>query len=391
MDEQSRHIFSGMQILIEQEWKQGLALIVEHHLIKAIIPEDMIGHHLPASRYEFPADHYLIPGLIDLHVHGSHGKDVMDASEESIMAISNALAAEGVTGFLATTLPASNEEIERVLQTVSQTLNYAEGAAILGVHLEGPFITASKRMALFEKNLQLPNPNLVQKWQMLSNNAIKIVTLAPELSGAIPFIQALHRMEIIASIGHTNATFEETVAAIAAGCSQATHFLNAMRGIHPCDPGVVGAILLAKNVMVELIVDAEFLHPAIFELCLELKNKEHLLLVTNGISAKGLGEGEYELSGQRIRIQDGRALLMEGTLAGSTLRMPQAIKNMVQFSHCSLIDAITMASYNPAHVLGLDGIKGNIAVGKIADLVVLNADLKVLSTMREGKIIFKSE
>jgi N-acetylglucosamine-6-phosphate deacetylase len=389
MNERNRYIFSGMQVLIEQEWKQGLAVIAEEHLIQAIIPEDMIKHHLPASRYEFPADHYLVPGFIDLHVHGSHGNDVMDASEKSLIAISHSLAAEGVTGFLATTLPADNELIEAVLQTVTRVLPYAEGAAILGVHLEGPFIAMSKRMAAFEKNLQLPNPKLVQNWQTLSNSAIKIVTLAPELRDALPFIQALHKMEIIASIGHTYATYEETVAAIAAGCSQATHFLNAMRGIHQCDPGVVGAILLAKNVMIELIVDAEFLHPAIVELCLEFKNKEHLLLVTNAISAKGLVEGHYELRGQPILIQGGRALLVDGTLAGSTLCMPQAIKNMVQFSHCSLIDAIYMASYNPAHVLGLEGLKGKINVGKMADLVILNPDLKVLLTMREGKVVFK--
>jgi N-acetylglucosamine-6-phosphate deacetylase len=217
---------------------------------------------------------------------------------------------------------------------------------------------------------------------------IKLVTLAPELPGALPLIKALRDRHIIVSAGHTNATYAEMVAAIRAGCSQATHLFNAMRGLHQREPGAVGALLLSHDVMAELIVDGLHLHPAIVELALRLKGKEKLLLVTDAMRAKCCDDGEYDLGGQTVMVRAGKAKLSDGTLAGSTLRMPQALKNMVQFTSCSLADAVSMAATNPAHVLGLSDRKGTIAVGKDADLVVLNAALDVAFTMREGREVF---
>jgi N-acetylglucosamine-6-phosphate deacetylase len=390
MNELHRSIFSGMQILTDQRWEKDQAVIVEGSLIKAIIPVDMIKHHLPARRREFSSDCYLIPGLIDLHVHGAKGCDVMDASEEALITIAHALAAEGVTGFLATTMTADNDRIKEVLTVISKTMRRegGEGAAILGVHLEGPFIAKAKKGAQSGDAVQLPDPKLMRRLQEVAQDAIKIVTLAPELPGAIPFIQTLQSMKIIASIGHTNATYAETCAAIAAGCSQATHLFNAMSGMQQREPGVVGALLLSDQVTAELIVDGTHLHPAIVELSLRLKRKERLLLVTDAMRAKCLGDGRYELGGRDVDVSAGKVTLHDGTLAGSTLRMPQAIKNMVKFSQCSLIDAISMAAHNPARVLKLDSRKGSINVGKDADLVVLNADFDVVLSMREGREIY---
>ena len=394
MTEIKRSIFSGMQMLIDQCWERNQAVVVEDGVIKAIISADMIKHHLPASRWEFPENCYLIPGLIDLHVHGAKGKDVMDANEDALATITHALAAEGITGFLATTMTASMDRIEDVVRVVARTMfnekeSNGKGAAILGLHLEGPFIAKDKMGAHSGEAVQLPDTKLMRRLQDDANGAIKLVTLAPELRGAIPFIQTLHTMGIIASVGHTNATYAETCAAIAAGCTHATHLFNAMSGLHQREPGAVGALLLANQVMAELIVDGLHLHPAIVELSLRVKGKERLLLVTDAVRAKCLGDGRYELGGQQVTVSAGKVTLDNGTLAGSTLRMPQAIKNMVQFSQCSLIDAIHMASLNPARVLKLDARKGSIAVGKDADLVVLNADLNVLLTMREGREIYR--
>lgn len=390
MDELNRSIFSGMQILIEQKWMKNQAVVVEDNIIKAIIAAEMIEHHLPAKRHEFPEDCYLIPGMIDLHIHGVHGKDVMDGSEEALVFIGRSLAREGVTGFLATTMTADNDHLEAVLKMLPAAMPVPDGAAILGVHLEGPFIAKAKSGAQQSEYTQVPDIDLIKRWQKMANGAIKLVTLAPELPEAINFIKELHEMGVIASVGHTNATYKETCEAITAGCTQATHLFNAMNGLHHRAPGAVGALLLADEVTAELIVDGLHLAPAIAELALRIKGKDRLLLVTDAMRAKCLGDGQYELGGQHVNVTAGKAVLADGTLAGSTLRMPQAVKNMTKFSKCSLEHAIHMASHNPAKVLGLLSRKGTITVSKDADLVVLDAKLDVMLTMREGRVVYSS-
>lgn len=390
MTEIKRCIFSGMQIFIDKKWVPDHAVVVEGSTIKAIIPVAMSKHHLPAEHHEFPADYYLTPGFIDVHIHGAYGHDVMDGTQDALIAISHALAAEGVTGFLATTMTADDERIETVLKVIAEMLPNSQGAAILGVHLEGPFIAKDKMGAQCKGRERLPDTALMQHWQKCAQGAIKWVTLAPELPNALELIKLLREMHVIASVGHTNATYAETRAAIKAGCSQATHLFNAMRGIHQREPGAVGALLLSDEVIAELIVDDIHLHPAIVELAWQLKGKDRLLLVTDAMRAKCLGDGEYDLGGQRVDVRAGRATLADGTLAGSLLRMPQALKNMVQFSHCTLADAISMVTENPARILKLDARKGAISVGQDADLVVMNASLDVALTMREGRVVFNS-
>lgn len=385
-----RIIFSGMQILLNQKWETQLAIVVEDSIIKSIIPEEMIKHHLPAQQHNFPQNDYLIPGLIDLHIHGVDGHDVMDGEEDSLQKMTKALAKEGVTGFLATTMTANNQRIEKALHAVANTIGKEEGAAILGVHLEGPFISPIKVGAQRREDIKLPNIELFRYFQEVAKQQIKLVTLAPELPDAIPFIKALCDMGIIVAAGHTEATYEQTLLAIETGCSHATHLFNAMRGIHQRDPGATGALLLSNHVMAELITDGIHLHPAITELALRMKNSRNLILVTDAIRAKCLGEGIYELGGQEILVTKNRATLLDGTLAGSTLHMPQAIKNMIEFSHCSIAEAIMMASFNPALQLKILDRKGTIEVGKDADLVVMSPEFLVKYTMREGKEIWRS-
>lgn len=392
MNESKRCIFSGMTILIDdQKWVTDHILVVEEHKIKAILPKEMISHHLPADSYEFSVDHHLVPGFIDIHVHGAKGIDVMDGTVEALQEMSEALAAEGVTGFLATTTSAPDAVLEKTLKTIPKAMNSQKGAALLGIHLEGPFLAPAKLGAHHSAHLRDIDETLIEHWQALSQGQIKIVTLAPELPGAIPCIKTLHQMGIIVSIGHTDATYEQTHTAIEAGAKQATHLFNAMRGIHQREPGAVTALLLANDVTAEIIVDRFHLHPAIVDLAFRLKGKNKLVLVTDAMRAKCLGDGQYELGGQKVLVTQGKATLENGTLAGSTLRMPQAIQHMVQFTGCSLIDAVNMATVNPAHVLGLGLHKGHIAIGMDADLVILDKEGEVQLTMREGSIIFQKE
>ena len=384
MNELNRSVFTGLQILHENELVKNHAVIVEDGKIKKVIAADSIKNMLPATIYEYSEDHYLIPGLIDLHIHGAAGHDVMDGSAECLSGISQSLAAEGVTGFLATTMTANHTRIGLVLKAIADAIPNQHGAAILGVHLGGPFISSAKMGAQLGDEIQLPDAELVSHWQELANGAIKLITLAPEIPGAIKLISKLNEMGIVTSVGHTNATYAETNIAIEAGCSHATHLFNAMRGIHQREPGAVSALLLSGNVNAELIVDGLHLHPAIVEMVLRLKGKDKLLLVTDAMRAKCLGDGEYDLGGQMVAVRSSIATLADGTLAGSTLRMPQAIKNMVLFTQCSLADAIHMASLNPARILGIDKRKGSIAEGKDADLVVMNPSFEVVMTMRDG-------
>jgi N-acetylglucosamine-6-phosphate deacetylase len=377
-----------MKVLGENDWQKDHAVVIEAGRIKAILPKKMAKHHLPAKQYEFPEDYYLVPGLIDLHVHGTHGHDVMDGAE-ALQSIAQALAREGVTGFLATTMSVENEKLETALAAIAEVAHGKKtDAAILGVHLEGPFIAAAKKGAQRGDALQLPNEVLFQHLQKQALGLIKIVTLAPELPSALAFIKHLHAAGVIAAIGHTNATFAEAHAAITAGCRYATHLFNAMHGIHQREPGAAGALLLAPDVFAELIVDGEHLHPAMVELALRIKGREKLLLVTDAMRAKCLGDGHYELGGQTVAVKAQKATLQDGTLAGSTLSMPKAIQNMVHFTQCSLAEAISMAAHNPARILNLGEHKGSIQVGKDADLVVLDPTLKVMMTVRDGREVF---
>jgi N-acetylglucosamine-6-phosphate deacetylase len=381
-----RSIFLGLKILYGSTFVSNHAVIVEDGIIKEIVAADSIKPFLPAKLYEFPNDHYLIPGLIDLHIHGANGHDVMDGNRQALLGISHALASEGVTGFLATTMTAHYDRINTALTAIAEVMACPQdqGATILGVHLEGPFISRAKMGAQRGDEIISPDPALLSRWQECAKGAIKLVTLAPELPQALELIKKLNQMGITASIGHTDATYAETNLAVNAGCSHATHLFNAMRGIHQREPGATTALLLAENVNAELIVDGLHLHPAIVELALRVKGKNKIILVTDAMRAKCLGDGEYDLGGQLVAVRSNAAKLADGSLAGSTLRMPQAIKNMVQFSHCSLEEAVYMASYNPACALGLEKYKGSIAKDKHADLVVMNADLDVMMTMRNG-------
>lgn len=384
-----RIILTGMTILSHDTERRDTAVVIEKGVIKAMIPTSMVHNHLPARTYEFTAAHYLAPGFIDMHIHGAKGCDVMDGSIASLETISSSLASEGVTGFLATTMTANSETTEEIISQIVKAKDSVKGAAILGIHLEGPFISPEKLGAQCPNHIP-PDINLVRQWQSKARGFIKKITLAPELPNAIELITALKEMQIIASIGHTNATYAETEAAIRAGASEATHLFNAMRPIQQREPGATGAVLLSKHVCAELIVDGIHLHPAIIDIAWRLKGKDNILLVTDAMRAKCMGDGEYDLGGQTVVVKNGMATLADETLAGSTLKMNEAIKHLMDYIHCSLGDAVQLASFNPARELGLTGTKGTISVGKDADLVILDEEANVLLTLREGGIIHES-
>jgi N-acetylglucosamine-6-phosphate deacetylase len=344
-----------------------------------------------AQTVEFPETYHLIPGFIDLHTHGAAGHDVMDATPAALTGICQALAQEGTTSFLATTMTAEISQIENALHAVQeymQTAGASNGAAILGVHLEGPFLAPGKKGAQSGDHIIHADIALFKKWEIISGNMIKIVTLAPEQPAALDLIKYLRQQKIISALGHTNATYAEARAGIAAGSSYATHLFNAMTGIHHRDPGAVTAALLADSVTAELIVDGFHLHPAIVELAVKVKGHDKIVLVTDAMRAKCMPDGCYQLGGQEVQVKKGCAQLADGTLAGSVLKIPSAIQNILKFTGCSLHDAVKMATENPARLLNIFQRTGSIAQQKDADLVVLNEELKVVLTVCKGKIIY---
>lgn len=347
-----------------------------------------------AKILEFSEHWHLVPGFIDMHIHGAKGVDCMDADLAGLATISRYLPEEGVTSFLATTMASSKENIENALRAIKtyhaqpKSEEY-KGAELIGVNLEGPFLAPKRCGAQPLADIVDPDLKLLQKWQDLSGNLLRTVTIAPERAGALSLINYLRSQNISVAFGHSEADYEQGLAAIEAGLDHVTHLFNAMPGIDHRNPNAITALLLDSNVTVELIADGIHIHPAILKMTLKLKGAEHIILVSDGIRAKGLGDGDYDFVGQLVQVRNGVARLNDGTLAGSVMRLDQALRNMIKFTGCSLTDALKMITENPAHKLGVFDRKGSITSGKDADLVVLDANYRVKMTICKGILNFK--
>lgn len=333
----------------------------------------------------------VVPGFIDVHIHGASGADVMDATEEALRTMAKTLPKEGTTSFLATTMTAPTEQIERALQNVAQYIdsgNPPGEAEVLGVHLEGPFISPKRAGAQHPKNIIEPNIELFQKWQQIAKGHIRLVTLAPEEKNGLELTAYLKEQGVVASIGHSDAVYKQVKAAIDAGVTHATHLFNGMRGIHHREPGVAGAVLMHEEVICELIADGIHVAPEMVRFAYQNKGSAGLILITDAMRAKCLGAGIYELGGQEVTVQGEKATLRDGTLAGSILKLDDAVKNAMSFTGCTLEDIIRMASWNPAKQLGVSDKKGSIRVGKDADLAVLDEQYRVVMTICRGQLAY---
>jgi N-acetylglucosamine-6-phosphate deacetylase len=378
-------IIKGLNVYTENKILKQATVVVREGLIQKVGAATIKDN--AAKVLEFPADWHLIPGMIDLHIHGAGGADTMDATFAALDTISKSLLREGVTAFLPATMTAPISQIEEALINVRDYLREKKntsGAEVLGINLEGPFLSTQKPAAQLVSAIIAPDIELFANWQRRCDNLIKITTIAPEASNSLEFINYLRDSGVIASIGHSDATYEQAVTAINAGCTQATHLFNAMPPIHHREPGLVTALLLDDRVMTEVIADLVHLHPAILRLIVKLKGYEKIVLVTDSMRAKYLSDGIYDLGGQKVIVKNGEARLVDGKLAGSVLRMNNALKNMINATSCRLIDAIKMTAENPAKQLKIFEHKGSITVGKDADLVVLDTDLQVRMTIHKG-------
>lgn len=340
----------------------------------------------------FETDGIVLPGFIDEHIHGAGGSDAMDGTEEALQTISEYVAKEGTTGFLATTMTQSPENIGKALKNVKNVREKGEykGAEVLGVHLEGPFISPKHVGAQPLEYVAKPAPETFDKYNELSGGNIKIVTLAPEVEGGLDLVKHLKNIGVVASIGHTGAKFSDVEAAVAAGASNVTHTYNAQTPLHHREAGVVGAAMLFDELNCEMICDT--IHVSVPAIRIFVKNKPHdkFTLITDAMRAKGMPDGLSELGGQQVFVKNGEARLADGTLAGSVLKMNVAIKNLVEKVGVSLTEAVDFASANPAKNLGLYDERGSIEVGKRADFAVMDKDFNILCTVVGGKLVYKA-
>ncbi len=329
------------------------------------------------------AGRYLTPGFIDLHIHGGGGCDFMDAHPASFATIFSTHVQHGTTALLAAVIPAPREGLRETLHALAAY--HAPG--LLGVYLEGPFVSRAKKGAFNPQWILPPHPRTIRALLDAGKQMVKIITFAPDVPGTEEAIRHALAIGAVPAIGHTDATYRQTMTALQSGACHFTHLANAMRGLHHREPGAMGAAL-DSDAFVEVICDRIHLHPAIVRLVAKTKGFDRICLVTDAISAAGMPDGTYHLGDQEVVVHGGEARLTDGTLAGSTLTMDLAVKSFLQFTNCSIPEAVRCATLTPARLLGIDDRKGSLEVGKDADLVLLDSEFNVSYTVLRGEIVY---
>jgi len=363
----------------------GGVVVVEGSKIREVSPEDVGNGEVIDMTGCIVA-----PGFVDIHVHGGGGYDVMNPSPGALDGLSMFLARGGVTSFLPTTYTAPRNAILEAARGVKEAMEKGtKGARVLGLHMEGPYISPERCGAQNRDHVRKPDIGELDEVDGESEGNLRVVTMAPEVEGALGAITWLDSRGKTAAAGHTDATYEEAVAAFDAGIRHVSHLFNGMRPFHHREPGIVGAALGDERVTVELIADGFHVHPTALKMAVRLKGTESTALVSDSIAPAGMSDGEYDFGGLKISLREGRSLLESGRLAGSTIRLCDAVRNIVEFTDSSIAEAVEMATSTPARIVGVDDRKGSLVPGMDADITVLDRDLSVMLTMVEGRIVHR--
>lgn len=332
----------------------------------------------------------LAPGLIDVHIQGAGGADVLDATPEALATISKTCARFGVTSFLATTVyrpGMDNRHLEVAAQCTGRGLG---GARLLGTHLEGPFISLDKRGMIQPSCITDPSILALGDIYALLGDSLRMITIAPELAGSLDLVKTLIDRGTIPSFGHSNATYDQALRGFDAGIRHVTHLFNAMPSLHHRAPGPLAAIFERPDVTCQVITDGVHSHPSMLRLTYHALGPARFITITDGMQAIGLPDGRYVYNGIPYEAKDGAARYKDGTLIGTALGLNQMLARLIRFTGCSLPTAIDTATKNAAAVLRVADTKGSLAKGKDADLVVLNDDLSVYATIVDGQIVYQS-
>lgn len=380
----------NVKIYLEDKTIPNGGIYIENNRVQSIHEGNDLPHDLDQDAHIIDATGLnAIPGFIDGHIHGANGADTMDATEEALDKIASLLPMEGTTSFLATTITQSHDNISKALENAAHYSNKPGQAELVGVHLEGPFVEKTKAGAQPREYIIKPDLQQFKKWQAQSAGNIKTITMAPEHDENGQFINSLAESGVNVSAGHTDCGFAGIEKAVSQGVSQLTHLCNAMNGIHHRDIGAVGAAFQLKELRAELIADGIHVAPEMLQLIYNNMGSERIILITDAMRAKGLPDGDYELGGQPVKVENGKAVLEDGTLAGSILKMHEGAKQMLKLTGVCIRDIVEMASVNPAKQIGIYDRKGSISLGKDADILLVDDELNIKFTICRGEISFQ--
>lgn len=360
-------------------------LIIEDEKITGIQPANSVAVTDNATRIDAHGA-YALPGFIDVHIHGSHGFDTMDGTLDALQGFCDYLVTQGVTGVLPTTMSDTTAHITTAVNALAEFASRPH-TPYLGVHLEGPYLNAAHRGSQPDTHLRNPQPSEYLQW--FETEQIKLITMAPELDGGHQLIENANKYNITTSLGHSGATYVQAHKAFKVGLRQITHTFNGMLGIHHREPGAFVAAVENPDITFQLITDGVHIHPAIVNMVVKLVGTERVVVITDAMRAAGLADGEYELGDVHVIVKDGEARTAQGGLAGSTLTMPNALRNVMQFCDLTLAQAIPMLTEVPAKSIGMYPQKGNLNVGADADIVLWNEDKGVTKTIIGGDVVYQ--
>jgi N-acetylglucosamine-6-phosphate deacetylase len=383
--------FTARRLYTPLEEIQNPLLVVEDGLISEVSSRSMKDVPGNTSLVDF-GDAVLVPGFVDIHMHGGAGLDLMRALPSDLPRLGRFLTTHGVTGYFPTTvaapLDATCAALGRLADAIEAAATATDGNSVqarpLGIHLEGPFLSHKRRGVHPPENLLTPTVEIFERLWQAARGHVRMLTIAPEISGAMEVIAEAARRKVCVSIGHSDAEMPVAQDAVKAGARHATHTFNAMRPLDHRDPGIIGEVLTDDRLSADIIVDGIHVAPAIVKLFLQAKGRERAVLITDSISATGMPDGRYQLGPIEVDVKDGKCT-SNGSLAGSVLTMDRAVRNVTQFSNWSLRDAVRAATLNPAQSVGLSGQHGVLAQGVDADFTALSPAGEVLKTIVHGQ------
>lgn len=327
-----------------------------------------------------------MPGMIDIHIHGAGGSDSLDGTRESLETISRTLAKTGTTSFLTTMVVTPGEGNRHLKRAADCTGSDLGGAELLGIYIEGPFISMEKRGGILPGCITAPSPAILDEILELAGDAMKVMCVAPELEGIDEIIKTLIYSGIKVSFGHSDAGYDETVKGFGMGISHVTHLFNTMRPLHHRNPGPLAAIFENSSITAELIGDSYHVHPSLINMAYRLKTSRGLVCITDGIRSTGLPDGKYMYNNKEYISEGGLARYTDGTFIGSTMSLKEITSNFMKFTGCSLNEAIDTVTINPARIAGVDNRKGSLEPGKDADILLVTPSLEIKKTIIAGRI-----
>ena len=373
-------------IVLPDRILEGGTVVIDQERISGVFPKDQSPPLNGVDRRDH-SGHYITPGLIDIHLHGAMGRDVIDADAAGLSEIAAHQVRCGVAGFVPTMLAAPLEAVESAVGRVREATAERAAAEILGIYLEAPFLNLKKKGAQNPEFIRPIRDEDVRRLAQAVRSLRTIIAVAPEVGHNMDFIPALKEKGWVVSIGHSEADYAHAILAFESGVSHATHLYNAMSGFLPREPGVIGAVLDSDGVTAELIADGVHVHPAALRLAVRQKGPDRICLVTDSMNASGLGDGDFRMGGLEVSVKDGQARLKDsGALAGSVLTLNRAVANIVEWTGLPVPQAVRMASLTPARVLGLDGELGSLETGKRANVAVFDRDFNVVATILRGRL-----